>query len=170
MYDYMIMSMYAYAYDLFTFINMHVYICYYIFIHRFSSVGCVGVESLLEPHTLLAIGGVGVDVSDLLAAHKLFQSSSFNSKEMHRVAACLFCALELDSSVLHDLISSADINMHVIPTDRRKDSRDDHIEDGDVNLRAHSCRSSSSQRFSLAMSLTMPLAIVRTSNGKWIKY
>jgi hypothetical protein len=139
---------------------IHTYIYKYI---RFSSIACVGVECLLEPRTLLAIGGVGLDASDLLTAHKLFQSSGFNAKEMYRVAACLFCALELDSSVLHDLISAVDIHMHVVPTDRRKDSRDDPIEDGGDNLRAHT-GGSSSKNHSLAMSLTLPLAIACTSN------
>lgn len=136
----------------------------YLYI-RFSSVGSVGVECLLEPRTLLAIGGVGLDASDLLTAHKRFQSSGCSSqKEIYRVAACLFCALELDTSILHDLISSVDIDMHIVPTDRRKDNRDDHIEDGDVDIRDKSMRSSSSQRCSLVMSFIMPLAFTCISN------
>jgi hypothetical protein len=105
---------------------------------RYSSVGFVGVECLLELDTLHTIAGNNFKASDLLAAHKLFQSSGCSSlKEIHRVATSLFSTLELDSSVLHSLISSIDINLHVV--------------------------SHTSDNHSVSMSLTMPIAIACTS-------
>eukprot|EP00596_Hydrurales_sp_CCMP1899_P005164 CAMPEP_0119054684 /NCGR_PEP_ID=MMETSP1177-20130426/75239_1 /TAXON_ID=2985 /ORGANISM="Ochromonas sp, Strain CCMP1899" /LENGTH=706 /DNA_ID=CAMNT_0007035013 /DNA_START=1284 /DNA_END=3404 /DNA_ORIENTATION=+ len=122
---------------------------------RYSSVGFIGVECLLELNALHAIAGNNLSASDLLAAHKLLHSSGSSSlKEIHRVAASVYSTLELDSGVLHTLISSIDINLHIVPhIDKSQES-----DENDVNFSTASLSSPS-----VSMSLTMPLAIACTS-------